>query len=46
MIYFIYIMSLQDMFLRVKLLGPRLGETLLRRFGAQFNSTPLQKMME
>ena len=36
-------MSLQDM-LRVRLLGQRLGETLLWRFGVQFYSTPLQKM--
>ena len=36
-------MSLQDMF-RVSLLGQRLGETLLWRFGVQFYSTPLQKM--
>ena len=29
---------------RIALLGQRLGETLLWRFGVQFYSTPLQKM--
>ena len=44
MIYFIHLHHVTSRYVRVRLLGQRLGETLLWRFGVQFYSTPLQKM--